>query len=104
MWRPSVGRVVRSGDHTTTRGAGDVTLEWKSPAGTVGGRVRPYLIERREQPETGGAFGEWRQVGVALESHIKLEAQPRHRDLEYRVLALNHAGQSPPSNEVPVVL
>ncbi len=97
---PGQPREVRS----LAEGAGNVTLEWKSPASTDGGRVRTYVIERREQSETGGVFGEWCQVGVALETRIVLEAQPRHRDLEYRILALNHAGQSPQSNVVAVVL
>ncbi len=88
----------------TKEGDGDLTLAWKSPARGTGGRVRSYLIERREQPETGGAYGNWFQVGVAIETTTKLEAQPRHRDLEYRVLALNSSGQSPPSNAVAVVL
>ncbi len=88
----------------TKEGDSDVTLDWKSPARGSGGRVRTYVIERREQPETGGAYGDWFQVGVAIETTKKLEAQPRHRDLEYRVLAINHSGQSPPSNAVAVVL
>ncbi|MCP4644826.1 MAG: fibronectin type III domain-containing protein, partial [bacterium] len=85
-------------------GAGDVTLEWKSPARGSGGRVRSYLIQRREPAQAGGAFGEWHQAGLALKTGIKLAEQPRHRDLEYRILAVNHTGQSPPSNAVAVVL
>jgi len=98
--RPGQPRELRS----IKEDADKLTLQWKSPARTDGGRVRTYLVERREQAAEGAAFDDWRQVGVALETNITLEAQPRHRDLEYRVTAMNHAGQGLPSNALPVVL
>ena len=40
-------------------------LDWKAPSPGPGGRVRTYLIERREQV-SGSAFNEWHQVAIAL--------------------------------------
>ena len=86
------------------QGAGTILLDWKAPARGSGGNVRTYVIERREQPEGGGEFGEWRQVGIALESETTLMNQPRGVQLEYRVKAVNTGGESLPSNTVAVVL
>jgi hypothetical protein len=85
------------------QGAGTILLDWKSPARGSGGNVRTYVIERREQPE-GGEFGNWRQVGMALETEVSLMNQPRGIQLEYRVKAINAGGESVPSNIVTVVL
>ena len=38
------------------------------------------------------------------ETEAKLTDQPRHTDLEYRVIAINKAGQGEPSNTIAVVL
>ncbi len=86
------------------QGAGTVLLDWKAPARGSGGTVRTYVIERRDQPEGGGEFGNWSQAGIALESETTLMNQPRGPQLEYRVKAINTGGESPPSNTVAVVL
>ena len=86
------------------QGAGTVLLDWKAPARGSGGTVRTYVIERREQPEGGGEFGNWSQAGIALESEAMLMNQPRGPQIEYRVKAINTGGESPPSNTVAVVL
>ena len=86
------------------QGPGTLFLDWKQPAPGVGGTVRSYIIERRNEPADGGAFGAWAQVGVALESELTLIGQPRGRQLEYRVIAINSGGQSVPSNTAAVVL
>jgi len=85
------------------QGPGTLFLDWKQPAPGPGGSVRTYLIERREQV-SGGAFGEWRQVGIALEHHSTLTEQPRNIQLEYRIIAVNNGGNSVPSNTAAVVL
>ena len=85
------------------QGANTVLLDWKAPARGSGGAVRTYVIERRDQPE-GGEFGNWRQVGIALESESTIMNQPRGVQLEYRVKAINTGGESVPSNTVAVVL
>jgi len=86
------------------QGAGTVLLDWKAPARGSGGTVRTYVIERRDQPEGGGEFGDWSQAGIALESEAMLMNQPRGPQLEYRVKAINTGGESGPSNTVAVVL
>ena len=86
------------------QGAGTVLLDWKAPARGSGGTVRTYVIERRDQPEGGGEFGNWSQAGIALESETTIMNQPRGPQLEYRVKAINTGGESPPSNTVAVVL
>ena len=85
------------------QGPGTLFLDWKAPAPGPGGRVRTYLIERREQV-SGGAFSEWHQVGVALDSELTLPDQPRNVQLEYRIIAVNNGGNSVPSNTAAVVL
>ena len=68
-----------------------------------GGAVRTYVIERRDQAESG-EFGDWSQVSIALQSESIIMGQPRGSQLEYRVKAINTGGESPPSNTVAVVL
>ena len=86
------------------QGAGSLYLDWKQPARGSGGPVRTYVIERREQPAGGGEFGDWSQVGIALETETTLTDQPRGPQLEYRIKAVNAGGESIPSNTAAVVL
>ena len=86
------------------QGPGTLFLDWKSPVRGSGGTVRTYVIERREQPAGGGEFGDWTQIGIALESETTLTGQPRGPQLEYRVKAVNTGGESIPSNTAAVVL
>ena len=86
------------------QGAGTILLDWKAPVRGSGGAVRTYVIERRDQPEGGGAFGEWQQAGIAIETESTLMNQPRGIQLEYRVRAINTGGESVSSNTVAVVL
>ena len=86
------------------QGPGTLFLDWKPPARGSGGPVRTYIIERRQQPEGGGEFGDWGQVGIAIESEVTLIDQPRGPQLEYRVKAVNAGGESIPSNTAAVVL
>jgi len=87
------------------QGPGTVYLDWKTPIiGGKGGPVRTYVIYRREQPQGGGAFGSWEQAGMALETHTLLSNQSQRRQIEYRIIAVNSAGVSVPSNTAAVVL
>jgi len=52
----------------------------------------------------GGAFGSWEQAGMALETHTLLSNQSQRRQIEYRIIAVNSAGVSIPSNTAAVVL
>ncbi len=85
------------------QGPGNLLLDWKQPASGTGGPVRTYLIERREQVN-GGAFNEWHQIAIALETEVHLSGEPRNQQLEYRDLAINNGGNSVPSNTAAVVL
>jgi hypothetical protein len=74
-----------------------VTLRWKAP--TDGGKVLAYRILRREYPA-----GAWAQIAMAVVCEATLEDQPRGSVCEYRVVAVNRAGEGEPSNTVVVVL
>lgn len=74
-----------------------ILLDWNAPAD--GGPVQAYRIQRRLCPD-----GVWTDIGTALESVAKLTAQERGREWEYRIIAVNKAGESAPSNTVTVVL
>ena len=78
------------------QGGDFVVLSWMSPAD--GGKAAAYQIERRENT------GAWINAGVSIAAKVKLLDQPRHTDLEYRVAALNKAGQGQVSNTIAVVL
>jgi hypothetical protein len=80
------------------QGAGWLTLDWKKPAD--GGAAASYRIERRDLTE-GGA---WTLAGLAIETEVTLSNQKRGKELEYRVIAVNKAGESEPSNTVTALL
>ncbi len=73
------------------------TLNWKEPID--GGKLAAYTIQRRERPS-----GPWADVATAIESESTLNNQTRNKEFEYRVIAINKAGQGEPSNMVMVVL
>jgi hypothetical protein len=79
------------------QGEGTVTLTWRAPVG--GGKPSAYRIMRRQRPE-----GPWSDVGTAVVTEIELTEQPRGIEYEYRVIAINKAGDGEPSNTVVVVL
>lgn len=78
-------------------GPGWLALDWKKSKD--GGKATFYRVERREA--SGGA---WTMVGTALDTEITLNNQERGKDWEYRVIAVNKAGESGPSNTVEAVL
>ena len=79
------------------QGEGWIFLDWKEPVD--GGAVATYKIQRHERHE-----GPWADVGMAVESEITLSSQERGKEFEYRVLAVNKAGEGQPSNTVMAVL
>ena len=74
-------------------------LDWKSPE-SGGGKVAAYKIQRRGMNDGD----KWLDAALAIETKVKLTDQPRHTDLEYRVAAINKAGEGEESNTVAVVL
>nr|VFK79866.1 MAG: Fibronectin type III domain-containing protein [Candidatus Kentron sp. SD] len=80
------------------QGGGSITLAWKRPSD--GGKVAAYRVQRRESAQ--GA--PWSSAEMAMETEITLSGQERGKELEYRVLAVNKAGEGEPSNTVTVVL
>ncbi len=82
------------------QGAGWVFLDWKQPAD--GGKPAAYKVQRRVGG--GGPDGAWADVATAILSEITLVDQPEKTEIEYRVIAVNKAGQGTPSNTVLVVL
>jgi hypothetical protein len=76
---------------------GWLRLDWKAPAD--GGAVTAYKLQRRQRPE-----GQWQDIGLSMETKTTLTAQERGKEWEYRVIAVNKAGESAPSNTVMAVL
>ena len=58
-----------------------------------------YKVQRRQRPE-----GVWQDVATAIETELTLVDQPKGKELEYRIIAINKAGEGSPSNTVMVVL
>ena len=56
-------------------------------------------MQRRERPA-----GEWSDVATAMESEITLNGHTRSKEFEYRVIAMNKAGEGESSNSVMAVL
>jgi len=79
------------------QGKGWVFLDWKAPAD--GGKSAAYKVQRRNRPS-----GPWADIATAILSEITLVDQPERKELEYRVVAVNKAGEGQPSNTVMVVL
>jgi hypothetical protein len=88
--------------HPIAEGQGTIWLAWNKPE--TGGPVWNYIIERRQQAQTGGDFGPWTLANTTYNCEINLADQPVNARLEYRVKAANSAGESLPSNSVSVVL
>jgi len=80
------------------QGAGWLLLDWKKSAN--GGSAASYRIERRELTEGGT----WALAGMSIEIEAMLNNQERSKELEYRVIAVNRAGESAASNTVMAVL
>jgi hypothetical protein len=85
------------GDEAPRQGEGWVFLDWKAPID--GGKPAAYKIQRRERPA-----GDWQDVSTAMDSETTLVDQPRGKELEYRAVAVNKAGNGEPSNTVLAVL
>ena len=83
------------------QGKGWVFLDWKAPA--EGGKISAYKIQRRS-PGSEPVSDRWQDVATAIETESTLVDQPKGIELEYRVIAVNRAGEGSPSNTVMAVL
>jgi hypothetical protein len=79
------------------QGDGWVFLDWKAPVD--GGNPAAYKVMRRERPA-----GSWEEVATAVISEATLVEQPKGKELECRIIAVNKAGDGEPSNTAMVVL
>ena len=79
------------------QGEGWVFLDWKAPAD--GGVPAAYKVMRRERPA-----GAREEVATAVISEATLVEQPRGKELEYRIIAVNKSGDGEPLNTAMVVL
>jgi len=79
------------------QGEGWLFIDWKAPID--GGKPAAYRVMRRERPE-----GPWEDAATAVISEATLVEQPRGKELEYRVIAVNKAGEGEPGNTIMVVL
>jgi hypothetical protein len=83
--------------HIAKQGEGWLQLVWAAPA--TGGAVSAYKVMRRERPA-----GPWEDVFTAVIPEANLVDQPRGKELEFRIIAVNKAGEGEPSNTEMVVL
>ncbi len=81
----------------TAQGNDSIHFSWKAPA--EGGRPSAYEIQRHELPD-----GVWVSAGTAVDTEKTLAGQPTGKKLEFRVFAVNKAGDGPVSNVVTVAL
>ncbi len=79
------------------QGDGWVFLDWKAPID--GGAPSAYKVTRRERPA-----GAWEDVATAVITEATLVEQPKGKELEYRIIAVNKAGDGQASNTVMAVL
>jgi hypothetical protein len=74
-----------------------VVLGWRKPVD--GGPVVVYKVQRRRR-----ATGEWVDVGTCVGREFALSDQETGVELEFRVIAINKAGEGRPSNVARAVL
>jgi len=79
------------------QGAGWLMLDWKAPVD--GGAPVAYKVTRRERPA-----GDWEDMATAVITEATLVQQPTAKELEYRIIAVNKAGEGEPSDTEMVVL
>ncbi len=79
------------------QGDGWLMLDWKQPAD--GGKPNAYKVQRRVRDS-----GDWKDIATAILTEATLVEQPEKTELEYRVIAINKAGEGQPSNTVMAVL
>jgi len=94
---PGQSRLLEAPKQGAGGGGGWVFLDWKAPAD--GGKPKAYKVQRRLRDS-----GDWKDIATAIITEATLVDQPEKTQLEYRVIAVNKAGEGPASNTVMVVL
>nr|VFK15877.1 MAG: Fibronectin type III domain-containing protein [Candidatus Kentron sp. LFY] len=79
------------------RGEGWIALAWRKPAD--GGKAAAYKVQRREDGKP-----DWLDVGMVMTTEMTLAGQPGGIRLEFRVVAMNKAGEGEPGNSILAVL
>ena len=79
------------------QGEGWLAMQWKKP--TDGGTVGFYKLHRRARPD-----GPWVTIESPTENYITISSQERGTEWEFRVSAVNKAGEGLASNIVLAVL
>ncbi len=74
-----------------------ILLRWSRPDDSR--PVAVYNLQRRLRPD-----GPWTPAEMTLNKEAMLSGQERGKEWEYRVIAVNKTGESPPSNTVMAVL
>lgn len=92
---PYMGRVKALAD-------GVVSLRWKKNYKTAGGPTLSFNIQSRTMKD--GKLTGWQLCGTSLDCRAVLTGQPQGRKTEYRVIAVNHSGQSEPSRCETIIL
>ncbi|VEL08136.1 unnamed protein product [Protopolystoma xenopodis] len=96
----------KPGDLTATEvGADFVNLAWSRPIKDGGGRLKGYIVERRESvPQVGGSGagtgpGGWTRLTQQpiLTTGLNVPHLIEDKSYEFRVIAVNDAGESEPS-------
>ncbi len=83
------------------QGKGWLFLDWKAPAD--GGKPKAYKVQRRVvgvEPVSD----RWEDIATAILTESTLVDQPEKTEIEYRVIAVNKAGEGQESNTVMMVL
>jgi hypothetical protein len=80
---------------TVKLGNGWIYFDWTEPVN--GGKITGYKIMRSSDD---GAT--WETVATSIESEYTLHNQPMLKNLLYRVVAINKAGEGAPSNTVSI--
>jgi len=86
--------------------SGAVQLDWRAGQRTESnGPVRFYRIERRQRGESSEQWSEWEtdKSYSTTRTQLTVYNQPLGVELEYRIVAVNVAGQSTPSNTAAIV-
>jgi len=81
----------------TDQGPASINLAWKAPA--EGGAVAAYRVQRR-----AAGTHPWLDAGMSMVTTVALTNQPEGQALEYRIIAVNKAGEGEPSGIVDATL